>query len=167
MEDENVSKSERKRQATRLQVLGKELTELKRPQLEAMPLPDRLAHAIFEYQRFTSHEARRRQMQYIGRLMRDYDVAELEAALADLRGDSADARYRMHQAELWRARLLAEPTALSEFLNEFPDADRQVMRQAIQRATKPAAEPQQKAAARALFRLIREQIPEGADHHQA
>jgi ribosome-associated protein len=156
--DDLVSKSELKRQALRLQELGKELAALKRQQLEALPLPDRLAHAIFEYQRFTSHEARRRQLQYIGRLMRDVDPEPLAAALADLRGESADARYRVHLAELWRERLLAEPAALSEFLDQFPQADRQALRQALQRAQKPAAETQQKAAARALFRLIRDQI---------
>jgi ribosome-associated protein len=163
MEEDFVSKSERKRQALRLQALGKELTGLKRAQLEALPLPERLAHAIFEYQRFASHEAKRRQLQFIGRLMRDFDANELETALANLRGESADARYRLHQAEQWRDRLLAEPAALTEFLDEFPDADRQALRQAIARAQKPAAETQQKAANRALFRLIREQIPDEED----
>lgn len=163
MEEELVSKSERKRQALRLQALGKALTALKRPQLEALPLPEQLAHAIFEYQRFTSHEARRRQLQFIGRLMRDFDATALEAALADLRGESDDARYRMHQAEQWRERLLADPTALKDFFDAFPDADRQALRQALTRAQKPATETQHKTATRALFRLIREQIPEDPD----
>jgi len=170
MEDELVSKSERKRQALRLQALGKELTGLKHAQLEALPMPEKLAHAIFEYQRFTSHEARRRQLQFVGRLMRDFDPSELEAALADLRGESDDARYRMHQAEQWRERLLADPGAVTDFFDAFPEADRQALRQALARAQKPAGEAQQKAAARALFRLIRDQIPDGpdapADDHQ-
>jgi ribosome-associated protein len=159
-DDDYVSKSELKRQALRLQELGKELAALKRAQLEALPLPEKLAQAIFDYQRFTSHEARRRQLQYVGRLMRDVDAAPIEAALADLRGESADARYRMHLAEQWRERLLAEPAALHEFLAEYPQADRQALRHALQRALKPAAETQQKAATRALFRTIREQIPD-------
>ncbi len=163
MEEEIVSKSERKRQALRLQELGKELAAMKRAQLEDLPLPEKLAQAIFDYQRFTSHEARRRQLQYVGRLMRDVDVDPLEAALADLRGESADARYRVHLAEQWRERLLAEPAELTEFLAEFPNADRQALRQALQRALKPAAEIQHKAATRALFRLIRDQIPEDPD----
>jgi len=167
MEEQIVSKSERKRQALRMQGLGKELTELKRQQLESLPLPEKLAQAVFDYQRFNSHEARRRQLQFIGRLMRDLDITEIDAALANLRGESADARYRVHLAEQWRERLLAEPAALAEFLAEFPDADRQAMRLALQRAQKPAAEPQQKAMARALFRLIRDQIPDDAESHQA
>ncbi|MBX3705100.1 MAG: DUF615 domain-containing protein [Pseudomonadales bacterium] len=166
LEEQPVSKSARKRQALRLQDLGRALTGLRRAQLEALDLPDRLAQAIFDYQRFASHEARRRQLQFIGRLMRDFDVAPIEAALADLRGESADARYRLHQAEQWRERLLDDPDALTEFFDTFPDADRQALRQAVARARKPAAEPLQKAAARALYRLIREQIPEHDDHQE-
>lgn len=163
MEEALVSKSERKRQALRLQELGKALAAMKRAQLEALPLPEKLAQAIFDYQRFTSHEARRRQLQFVGRLMRDVDADPLEAALANLRGESADARYRLHRAEQWRERLLADPAELTAFLAEFPDADRQALRQALQRALKPAAETRQKAATRALFRLIRDQIPEDHD----
>jgi ribosome-associated protein len=166
MEEEIVSKSELKRQALRLQELGKEIAALKRAQIEALPLSEKLAHAIFDYQRFPSHEARRRQLQYIGRLMRDVDAEPLAAALADLRGESADARYRLHLAEQWRERLLAEPAALTQFLDDYPEADRQALRQALQRALKPAAETQQKAAARALYRLIRDQIPEAVDDQE-
>ena len=162
MEDEYISKTALKREALRLQALGLELTQLKRSQIETLPLHDKLAHAVLEYQRFTSNGARRRQLQFIGKLMRDIDITELEQALANLRGESADARYRVHQAEHWRERLLAEPEALTEFLTEYPEADRQALRHALQRARKPAAEIEQKTAARALFRLIREQIPEDA-----
>ena len=163
MEEDFVSKSELKRQALKLQDLGRALTELKRAQLEALPLPERLARAVFDYQRFPSHEARRRQLQYIGRLMRDIETDEIEAALASLRGESADARYRLHLAEQWRERLLADPAALTEFLDAFPDTDRQALRQALQRAHKSGTEAQQKTATRALFRLIRAQIAEPDD----
>jgi ribosome-associated protein len=163
MEEDIVSKSARKRQALKLQDLGRALTGLKRAQLEALSLPDRLAQAIFDYQRFPSHEARRRQLQYIGRLMRDLEIDEIEAGLASLHGESAAARYRLHLAEQWRDRLLAEPAALTAFLDAFPDTDRQALRQALQRVHSAGADAPQKAALRALFRLIRAQIPESAD----
>jgi ribosome-associated protein len=158
-----VSKSERKRQALRLQTLGRELTELNPQQLAGLPLPEKLAHSILDYQRFTSHEARRRQLQYIGRLMRDFDTTELDAALADLRGASSDARYRLHLAERWRDRLLGEPAAVTEFFAEFPEADRQAVRRSVTRAQQATGDTARKTAARALFRLIREQVPDAAD----
>jgi ribosome-associated protein len=163
MEDEGVSKSERKRQALRLQSLGRELTALKPQQLAALPLPEKLAQSILDYQRFTSHEARRRQLQYIGRLMRDFDTTELDLALADLRGASSDARYRLHVAEQWRDRLLADPAAVTGYFAEFPEADRQAVRRAVTRTQQATSDAARKTAARALFRLIREQVPDAAD----
>lgn len=159
MEDTGISKTAQKREALRLQALGRELAALKRAQIEALPMPEKLAQALFDYQRFTTHEARRRQLQFIGRLMRTVDAEPLSEALAGLRGESDDARYRQHQAEQWRARLLAEPGALTDFVDAFPTCDRQALRQALQRARKPAGETAARAAERALFRVIRAQLP--------
>ncbi|MGA0838811.1 MAG: ribosome biogenesis factor YjgA [Pseudomonadales bacterium] len=160
MDESYVSKTARKREALELQALGQTLAGLKRAQLETLPLPDKLAQALFDYQRFTTHEARRRQMQFIGRLMRDLDTAPIVEALATLRGESADARYRQHEAEHWRDRLIAEPEMLTAFIETYPDCDRQAVRQALTRARKPAGEVETRTAHRALFRILREQIPE-------
>jgi ribosome-associated protein len=160
MDELYVSKTARKREALELQGLGQTLAGLKRAQLEALPLPDRLAQALFDYQSFTTHEARRRQMQFIGRLMRDLDTSPINEALATLRGESADARYRQHAAEEWRDRLLAEPDALTAFIEAYPDCDRQAVRQALTRARKPAGEVETRTAHRALFRVLRDQVPE-------
>ena len=163
MDDNGISKTAQKREALRLQALGRELAALKRAQIEALPMPEKLAQALFDYQRFTTHEARRRQLQFIGRLMRAVDAAPLSEALAGLRGESDDARYRQHQAEQWRARLLADTGALTDFVDAFPTCDRQALRQALQRARKPAGETAARAAERALFRLIRAQLPSPED----
>ncbi|MFM7120781.1 MAG: ribosome biogenesis factor YjgA [Gammaproteobacteria bacterium] len=159
MDDAGISKTAQKREALRLQALGRDLAALKRAQIEALPMPEKLAQALFVYQRFTTHEARRRQLQFIGRLMRTVDSAPLGEALAGLRGESDEARYRQHQAEQWRTRLLADPGALTAFVDAFPDCDRQALRQALQRARKPAGESAARAAERALFRVIRAQLP--------
>ena len=151
-----VSKSERKRQALRLQKLGQELTELKPSALDELDLPTKLNEAIALYQRITSREAMRRQLQYIGALMRDFDVTRIESALGALHGGSASARYALHQLEHWRDRLLAEPGALTEYLDLHPGADRQRLRHILQKASRSHQESQQRAASRELFRLLRE-----------
>ena len=155
---EEVSKSERKRQAHRIQALGKRLTELKPAHLRELDLPDRLLSSILDYQRFPSHEARRRQLQFIGRLMRDLDVEPIVAALDRLQGQSAQAQYEFHQIELWRERLLADATALTEFMAEHPQMDAQQLRHHIAQVHKARDEQQQRTASRALFRYLRETI---------
>lgn len=156
--EEPVSKSELKRQAHHLQALGRELTELKPAQLEELPLPDELQRAIADYQRFTSHGARRRQLQFIGRLMRELDVEPVIAALDTLRGQSAAAQYEFHQLEHWRERLVSEPEALTEFLAAYPGTDAQQLRHRIQQVHKASDENRKRAAMRTLFRFLREAV---------
>ncbi|MEZ5552590.1 MAG: ribosome biogenesis factor YjgA [Pseudomonadales bacterium] len=151
-----TSKSERKRQALALQKLGARLTELNPGALAGLDLPARLADAIALHQRITSREAKRRQLQYIGALMRDYDTAPIEAALETLHGESASARYQLHQVEIWRDRLVADPAVLTEYLDSHPDADRQRLRHALQKVARSPQDPQRRGASRALFRILRE-----------
>ncbi len=156
--DEPISKSERKRRAHRLQALGTRLAELRSEQLTRLPLPPDLLDAIAEYQRIPSHEAKRRQRQYIGRLMRDLDAGPLETALASLDGETAQARHEFHQIERWRERLLdaADHEALTEFVSEHPDVDVQQLRQHIAHVQQATDEHHQRAASRALFRFLRD-----------
>lgn len=155
--DEPISKSERKRRAHRLQALGKRLAGMKSHQLAELDLPDALLTAIADYQRFPSHEARRRQLQFIGRVMRDLDPEPLQAALDNLDGESAEARYEFHHLERWRDRLLEEPVALTEFMAEFPQTNAQQLRHHIAQVRKAKTEQAQKTAYRALFRFLRDE----------
>ena len=159
---EPTSKTARKAEATRLQQLGRQLTQLTDDQLRLFPLPDGLYAAIRDYQRFPSHGAQRRQLQYIGRLMREIDTATIEAKLAALDNQSAGARFEFHQLEQWRERLLAEPNATTEFINTYPHVDRQQLRQLIKRVHAATDETQQKGHARGLFRFIK-QVTEQED----
>lgn len=156
--DEPLSKSERKRRAHRLQALGRQLTGLNAEDLAELALPDKLYQAIVDYQRFPSHEARRRQLQFIGRLMRDLDVEPLQQALDTLHGQSARAQYEFHQLERWRERLLAEPDALTGFMDEHPHTDVQQLRHRIAQVHKAASEEQHRGAYRALFRFLRDSV---------
>jgi ribosome-associated protein len=153
---DEASKSERKRDATRLQNLGRALTELNAAQLSEVGLPDQLANAIADYHRFSANEAKRRQLQFIGKLMRKVDIGPLEAALALIEGRSAQARFQFRQIETWRDRLVAESSALTAYLSDHPHTDRQQLRHHIQRVHKARDADQQRTAARALFRFLRE-----------
>jgi ribosome-associated protein len=158
MSDEppDASKSERKRQAQHLQELGRRVAELKRTEIEGLGFAPRLLDAIADYQRFASFGAKRRQLQFIGKLMRKVDTGPILELLDRRESHSAAARYELHQLEMWRDRLIAEPAALTEYLRDHPHADRQLLRQQLRKVQKAADEAQRKTAARSLFRLLRE-----------
>ena len=156
MSEHEVTKSELKRQALELQNLGRKLAGLKAQQLASVPLPGNMRDAIADYQRFPSHEAKRRQLQFIGKLMRQIDTEPIIAVLHELDGTSAAARYRFHQLEQWRDRLLAEPQGLTEYLTEHPHVDHQRLKRQLQKIRKARDENQQRITTRELFRLLRE-----------
>ncbi len=157
------SKTARKREAERLQSVGRELTELKPDLLAKLDLPTALADAIANYQRFPSRGAKRRQLQFIGRVMRDHDTQAIEAELARIKGQAASVRYELHQLEQWRERLLRDTDALTQYLSEHPVTDRQRLRQLVTKARKSTnngtalGSTQAKADSRALFRFLRDQ----------
>ncbi len=153
MNDDFESKSARKREAHRLRALGLELAKLTSEQRAGLPLDADLERALAEYARITSHIARKRHVQRIGRLMRAADVAAIEAGIEHLRGESASARYAQHAIEQWRAALLAEDAALTEFMSHYGPVDAAQLRQLIRRAR---ARPEDSGRARALFRHLRE-----------
>jgi ribosome-associated protein len=156
MQDEIVSKTQRKREMHELQSLGAALVELSAAHLERIAMPEALAQAVHEARRIGSHEARRRQVQYIGRLMRELDAAPIRAQLAALQGGSAQERARQQRLEHWRARLLEEDGALTEFAHEHPACDLQQLRTLIRNARKEQAEARPPRAFRELFRVVRE-----------
>jgi ribosome-associated protein len=156
-DDENiVSKSQRKRESTALQGLGKELFELSRDQLKKMDLPEKLLDALLEAKRLTSREGIRRQMQYIGKVMRDVETEPIDQQMAVIRGESNIAKAAFHALEDWRTRLIENDPALNEWLALHPDTDVQQIRQLIRNARKEAADAKPLKSSRALFRLLRD-----------
>ena len=148
------SRTARKREAEAAQALGRRLTQLKTDQLAAAPLSPELHAAITDYQRFPSHGAQRRQLQFIGRLMRDADVDAISAYLDALDGQSAAARAQFTHTERWREALLNEPDALTRFIGDHPSVDRQKLRQLVKKAQSAQSEDERKIHARALFRYL-------------
>lgn len=160
-EEAYVSKSQRKRDMQALQELGENLVKLKADQLDKIPLPEQLRQAVLEAQRIKSRSAHKRQLQYIGRLMRELDASPIREAMETLEARSAQANARLHHLERWRERLIAEgDAALSELLDEHPAADRQHLRQLIRSAQREQTQNGPHSHARALFRYLRELLAE-------
>ena len=159
MQDEIVSKTRRKQEMHALQALGVALVELAPGQLDRIELPEPLAAAVREAQRITSHEGRRRQLQYIGKLMRSVDAEPIRAALEELQGSAATVRARHRRLEQWRERLLGDDSALTEFAREHAHADLQALRTLIRNARCEIAANREPHAQRALFRALRETCP--------
>ena len=153
--DEPVSKTRRKREMTELQSLGAALVELPETQMEAMQLDERLAQAVRDAKRMRSHEAKRRQLQYIGRLMRSIDPEPIRAHLAAVEGSSAQASAAHRRLEAWRERLLSDDAALTSFAAAHPGADLQALRALIRNARKEQKEGRPPRAYRELFRAIK------------
>lgn len=155
--NERPSKSERKREMQALQELGAAIVKLSDGELATIPLEGTLAEAIAVARRITSHEGLRRQLQFIGKLMRESDTTAIAAAYQELLNGRQALNQRFHQLEQLRDRLIAEgPKALDLVTGDFPDADRQHLRQLIAAAVKEKEQNKPPAAARKLFRYLRE-----------
>lgn len=165
---EEKSKSQIKREMEALQAIGLRLSELNSDQLKQVPMGETLDAAIREYQRLKRGEATRRQMQYIGRIMRTLDedddqaIAAITHAINSFDASHIEHTQHFHQIENWRDRLLSEKTALTEYLSQHPEADVQHLRQLIRNAQKEQAQQKNLGSTRKLFRYLRElsEVPE-------
>lgn len=154
-----VSKTQLKREAAELVDLGKAIAALSDSQLKAMPLETGLRSAIQDVRKMHKGPAIKRQFKYIGKLLREQDVEVLREALDRQLQQDRFATARLHQLEQWRDRLIAEgDSALSDFVSEYPQADRQHLRQMIRIAVKEQSQGKPPASARKLFKYLREQI---------
>lgn len=156
MHDEILSKTQKKRAMDELQALGEALAALSDSALASISLPESLAEAIAEARRITSRGGRRRQLQYIGRLMRDLDPAPIRAELERVEGRSAADAARHRRLEQLRGRLLEDDEALTEFARDHPAVDLQALRTLIRNARREQREGRPPRAFRELFRVLRE-----------
>lgn len=155
-EYERPSKSERKRAMQDLQKVGARLVELNATQLAQIELPEPLAEAILEAQRIGDFEGRRRQLQYIGKLMREVDPAPILAKLEQWHGVARAHTASQHLAERWRERLIDEDDALALFANEFPGSDLQRLRSLVASIKRDKAVGRPLRNYRELFRAVRD-----------
>ena len=136
---ERPSKSAKKREAHDQQALGEALASLPAAALAAVAMPETLRDALAEYRRTRSHEGRRRQMQYVGKLMRQADPEPLREAVARAQLGPAHEALALHRAEHWRAELVASDDALTRWIAEHPDTDLPRLRTLIRAARRDAA----------------------------
>jgi ribosome-associated protein len=156
---ERPSKTRRKQASHELQDLGEALVALPEARADALPLPETLLDAVRAYRRTRTHEGKRRQMQYIGKLMRGVDTEPIRQAVTDMQLGRAKDSLALHEAERWRAELIAGDDADTTFIERHPSADAQQLRNLVRNARKDAAlVPEQRSgrAYRELFRFIRD-----------
>jgi len=154
------SKSQKKRDVEALQDMGALLVELPDAQFKRIVLPEELREAVAACRKITQNGALRRQKQFIGKLMRSVDPAPIQAQLDAFSGASAAETAKLHQAEKWRDKLIADNEALTLFLNTYPDTDATHLRQLIRNARDEAARSKPPKAFREIFRVIREAMQE-------
>ena len=153
------SKTRRKKDSHDLQDLGEALVAMPDGRLVDLPMDESLLDAIRQYRVTRTHEGRRRQMQYIGKLMRRNDPEPLREAVAAMELGQAKDALALHDAERWRNELIASDSALDTWLAEHPQADVQQLRSLIRAARKDASvAPEQRSgkAFRELFRFLRQ-----------
>jgi ribosome-associated protein len=161
------SRTDLKRESAELQKLGEALLTLRTDLLERLELSEKLKDAVLEAKRITNFEGKRRQMQFIGKLMRLVDPVVLEtvrAALTEQTSGSAQENLILHLAETWRERLLGAEDAFGDWLAQHPDTDSQQLRALIRQARKDAV-PEKPGAAvrhgrayRDIFQILREHL---------
>jgi ribosome-associated protein len=156
MEEERdfISKTRRKKEMAALQDVGAELVELPPEALARIRMPERLREAIEDARRITAHEGRRRQTQYIGRLMRDLDSAPIVEQVAAIKAPSKRQTALFHVAERWRDELLASPESLDRFAAEFPEADAQRIRELADEAREEKRASRSPKRYRELFHAL-------------
>ncbi|MFT4070181.1 ribosome biogenesis factor YjgA [Paraburkholderia sp.] len=162
------SKSQVKREMQALQDLGAELVALPKDALKRMPMPEKLDEAVREARRITDHEGKRRQIQYVGRVMRallDTETAALRTALDTYKGINKAETAKLHWIERTREKLLADDAALTEFIRQHPGADPQQGRTLIRNARREAQQGKPPRYFRELFQWIK--TAAGADEADA
>lgn len=156
-ECEKLSRTQKKKTALAMQKTGEALLSLTETQLRALTLPEELYLAVAEAHRMRSHGARRRQLQYIGTLMREADADQIQKQVDQLQTQSSKDIRRFKQVELWRDELInGDDERIQWLLSRFPQMDREILLGGVKAARQSQGEAAQKKAGRALFRFLRQ-----------
>lgn len=151
------NKTRLKQEAQDLKELGEQIIAMSGAERARLPLSDDLLDAIEETRRITSREARRRHMQYVGKIMRREQLDEIRAEFDLMAREKRQRELGFHHLEQWRDRLIeGDSDTVTAFVNEYPDVDRQALGQLVRNARAERAADKPPASARKLFRLIRD-----------
>ena len=172
-----ASKTDAKRESEQVQKLGEQLLVLQEDRFARLRLPEKLVEALAEMKRITNFEGRRRQSQYVGKLMRNLDEPQLQAirdALDEQQKGSAQGALELHEAETWRDELIAKDDALERWIAQHPGTDTQQLRALVRQARKETPvdadavakglAPRHGRAYRDIFQLVKQHLQgEGQD----
>lgn len=162
-DNERPSKTQRKKEMLALQDLGAELLTLSDDQLASVPLPESLRDAVLEARRITDFEGRRRQLQYVGKLMRSTDAAPIRERVDAFRASSRENTARLREIERWRERLIEDDGAVAALVDGYPHADTQQLRALARNARREREENRPPRSYRALFKALRALLEEKRD----
>jgi ribosome-associated protein len=164
---DDATRTDLKRESTELQKLGEDLLTLRAELMTRLALPEKLTEAVAEAKRISNFEGKRRQMQFIGKLMRKLEATQLDGirtALIEQHTPSALETQTLHQAEIWRDRLVNEDDALGQWITLSPSTDSQQLRALVRQARKDA-KPEKPGGAvrhgrayRDIFQIVRGQL---------
>ncbi|UUZ64054.1 DUF615 domain-containing protein [Polaromonas sp. P1-6] len=163
------SKTQLKAEADEKQALGEALLTLRADLMARLDLPEKLLQALADAKKITNFEGRRRQMQFIGKLMRPLDPGPIHDAINEQQSGSAELTLQLHLAEQWRDKLIASDDALGSWLTEHPDTDSQQLRALIRQARKdvkpekPGEAPRHGKSYREIFQLVKQALTEEPD----
>ena len=162
-EEELISKSQRKRDAEAAQQLGKDILGLSQEAQNSMELPESLSKALDDARRIKKNSALKRQLQYIGKLMRTIELEPIKEQYLKLTNHYDKDIKILHSLEKWRDRLLTEgDKALEDLVNEAPTADRQHLRQLIRQSAKETQLNKPPKSAREIFKYLKTLLGEQA-----
>lgn len=153
---DEYSRGQRKRDMLALQKLGEELLTLSNDQLNALELPEMLLSALLEAKRLKSHEGKRRQLQYIGKIMREVDAEPIRKALKQIKSRHVKETEDFHEVEEWREKMIVQgDDAVNVFIQLYPATDRQQLRQLVRNARHDRNSNKNSGAAKSLFQFLR------------
>jgi ribosome-associated protein len=154
---DEYSRGQRKRDMLELQKLGEELLKLSNDQLNALELPETLLAALLEAKRLKSHEGKRRQLQYIGKIMREVDAEPIRKAMKQIKSRHVKETQQFHDVEEWRERMIVHgDDAVNAFIEHYPATDRQQLRQLVRNARHDRNNNKNTGAEKSLFQFLRD-----------
>ena len=153
-QQEEISKTQLKKQSKDITSFGQAITLLNQNQLEQLNLPSDINNAIEDYKKIKSLSAKKRQLLFIGRLLRSTDLHEAFIQYEAIKNHSQLANQQFHLVEQWRDKLIQSPDAITEFINQFPKTDVQQLRSLIKNSINEIEKNKPLKSSRSLFKII-------------
>jgi len=153
--DSVISKTELKKDSKKIQEFGRRISELTINNIEAFKFPSNIYEATIGLKNIKSNSAKKRQVQYLGKLLREIDLTDAFLIMKQLKVSSQKEIQRNHIIEDWRDKLLSNNDSITQFVDEYPKIDRQSLRQTISNAQK---DNKSLKYSRQLFKLIKDII---------